>query len=258
MPCRGGYVGYIRKALEEGFSEMYWLGGGSGTIFSQKLAVNVDRLAFFCLLWSGFRQTALHPYPPYSNIWAYKGQVIRVDLLHLMCRRHVQHGSPQDPNMLKSLTNNYLRHPGDAWCNLQHQAHQSARNQRWQNFSNRLSSWDMRPQYLDSARQNAFIYLLSLCSDSTICRSTQGKTCELVSRPVVIAVRARLRTVAHIGAARLRTLAPDSFARLRTVALLVLVVFLFKGTVCLPRPLWPKQLPTSMPTVAPNTHLFIP
>ena len=54
---------------------------------------------------------------------------------------------------------------------------------------------------------------------------------------MVIAVRARLRTVAHIGAARLRTLAPDSFARSRTVALLVLVVFLFKGTVCLPSPL---------------------
>ena len=155
--------------------------GGSGTIFSQKLAVTVDRLGFFCLLWSGFRQTAPHPYPPYSNIRAYKGQVIRVDLLHLMCRGHVQHGSPQDPNMLKSLTNNYLGHPGDAWCNLQHQAHQSARNQRWQNFSNRLSSWDMRPQYLDSARENVSIYVLSLCSNSTICRSTQGKTCELVS-----------------------------------------------------------------------------
>ena len=98
-----------------------------------------------------------------------------------MCRRHVQHGSPQDPNMLKTLTNNYPGHPGDAWCNLQHQAHQSARNQGWQNFSNRLSSWDMRPQYLDSARENASIYLLSLCSKSTICRSTQGKTRELVS-----------------------------------------------------------------------------
>ena len=84
--------------------------------------------------------------------------------------------------MLITLTNNYLGHPGDAWCNLQHQAHQSARNQRWQNFSNRLSSWDMGPQYLDSARQNASIYLLSLCSNSTICRNTQGKTCELVSR----------------------------------------------------------------------------
>ena len=107
-----------------------------------------------------------------------------------MCRRHVQHGSPQDPNMLKTLTNNYLGHPGDAWCNLQHQAHQSARNQRLQNFSNRLSSWDMRPQYLDSARQNASIYLISLCSNSTICRSTQGKTCELVSRT---SERSRLR-----------------------------------------------------------------
>ena len=40
----------------------------------------------------------------------------------------------------------------------------------------------MRPQYLDSARENASIYLFSLCSNSTICRSTQGKTCELVSR----------------------------------------------------------------------------
>ena len=98
-----------------------------------------------------------------------------------MCRRHVQHGSPQDPNMLKTLTNNYLGHPGDAWCNLQHQAHQSARNQRWQE-SNRLSSWDMRPQYLDSARQNTSTYLLSLSSNSTICRSTQGNTYALVSR----------------------------------------------------------------------------
>ena len=41
---------------------------------------------------------------------------------------------------------------------------------------------------------------------------------------MVIAVRARLRT-----------LAPDSFARLRTVTLLVLVVFLFKGPVCCTR-----------------------
>ena len=38
-PKGGGYVGYIRKALEKGFSEMYGLGGGSGTIFFQKLAV---------------------------------------------------------------------------------------------------------------------------------------------------------------------------------------------------------------------------
>ena len=49
-------------------------------------------------------------------------------------------------------------------------------------ISNRLSSWHMRPQYLDSARQNASTYLLSLSSNSTICRSTQGNTYELVSR----------------------------------------------------------------------------
>ena len=112
---------------------MGW-GGGSGTIFFRKLAITIDRLGFFCLFQSSFRQTAPHPYPHYSNIWAYEGQVIWVDLLHLMCRRHLQHGSPQDPNMLKTLTNNYLGHPDDAWCNVQHQAHQSGRNQRWQNF----------------------------------------------------------------------------------------------------------------------------
>ena len=37
------------------------------------------------------------------------------------------------------------------------------------------------------------------------------------SRPVVIAVRARLRTLAQIVGARFNTLAPDSFARLRKV-----------------------------------------
>ena len=99
-----------------------------------------------------------------------------------MCRRHVQHGSPQDPNMLKTLIDNYLVHTGDASFNLQHQANQSATNQRWQNFSNTLSSWDMRQQYLDSERQNASTYPLSLSSNSTICRSTQGNTYELVSR----------------------------------------------------------------------------
>ena len=35
-------------------------------------------------------------------------------------------------------------------------------------------SWGMRPQYLDSAHQNASIYLLSLSFNSTICRSTPG------------------------------------------------------------------------------------
>ena len=45
----GGVMGYIRKALEKGVSEMYGLGGGSGTIFFRKLAVTGDRLGFFCL-----------------------------------------------------------------------------------------------------------------------------------------------------------------------------------------------------------------
>ena len=50
---------------------MFGLGcGGSGSIFFRKLAVTI------CLFWSGFRQTAPHPYPHYSNIWAYQGQVI--------------------------------------------------------------------------------------------------------------------------------------------------------------------------------------
>ena len=40
----------------------------------------------------------------------------------------------------------------------------------------------MRPQYLDSARENATIYLLSLSSNSTICWSTHGDTYELVPR----------------------------------------------------------------------------
>ena len=40
----------------------------------------------------------------------------------------------------------------------------------------------MRPQYLDSARQNASTYLLSLSSNSTKCWSTHGDTYELVSR----------------------------------------------------------------------------
>ena len=43
---------------------------------------------------------------------------------------------------------------------------------------------------LDSARQNASTSLLSLSSNSTICRSTQGNTYELVSR---MRVRSSLR-----------------------------------------------------------------
>ena len=37
-------MGYIRKALEKGFSEMYGLGGGSGTIVFQKLAREIYML----------------------------------------------------------------------------------------------------------------------------------------------------------------------------------------------------------------------
>ena len=181
-PKRNRYVGYIRKTFEKIVSGMYWLRGGGGgwTIFCQNLAVTVDRLGFLCLLWSDFRQTAPHPYTHHSKIWAYEGQVIKVDLLHLMCRKNVPHGYPQNRNVLKTLTNNYLGHPGDAWCNLKHQDHQCATNKKWQNLSNRLSSWDIKPQCLDSARQNASTYLRSLSSNSTICRSTQGNTCEFV------------------------------------------------------------------------------
>ena len=44
-------MGYIRKTLEKGFSEMSGLREGSGTIFFRKLAVTVDRFFFlpFCL-----------------------------------------------------------------------------------------------------------------------------------------------------------------------------------------------------------------
>ena len=59
-------MGYIRKALAKGFSEMYGLKVGSGTIyFFRKVAATIDSLDFFCLFWSGSRHTALHPYPHY-------------------------------------------------------------------------------------------------------------------------------------------------------------------------------------------------
>ena len=86
--------GIFGKPLNRAFQRFMGWGGGPEPYFFRNLAVTVDRLGFFCLFCSGFRQTAPHSYPHYSNIWAYKGQVIRVNLLHLMCRRHVQHGSP--------------------------------------------------------------------------------------------------------------------------------------------------------------------
>ena len=58
-------MGYIRKALEKGFSEMYGLRGGSGTIFFRKLAVTVDRLGFFfLLLLVRFQTDCTAPLPP--------------------------------------------------------------------------------------------------------------------------------------------------------------------------------------------------
>ena len=55
-------MGYIWKALEKGFSEMYWL-GGFRTIFFRKLAVTVDRLGFFSVL-VRFQTDCTAPLPP--------------------------------------------------------------------------------------------------------------------------------------------------------------------------------------------------
>ena len=60
---KGGVCGYIWKALEKGFLEMYWLGGVPEPYFFRKLAVTVDRLGFFCLFWSGFRKLHRTPTP---------------------------------------------------------------------------------------------------------------------------------------------------------------------------------------------------
>ena len=58
-------MGYIRKALEKGFSEMYGLGGGgSGTIFCRKLAVTVDRLGFFLPVLIRFQTDCTALLPP--------------------------------------------------------------------------------------------------------------------------------------------------------------------------------------------------
>jgi len=37
--------------------------------------------------------------------------IVIADLLHLMCRSHVQSGSPQLKDMLANATDNHLRHP---------------------------------------------------------------------------------------------------------------------------------------------------
>ena len=46
-PKGGGYVGYIRKALEEGFSEMYWLGGGPEPYFLENWPLPLTGWGFF-------------------------------------------------------------------------------------------------------------------------------------------------------------------------------------------------------------------
>ena len=57
-------MAYIQKALKKGFSEMYGLGGVSGTIFFQKLAVPVDRLGFFLPVLVRFQTDYTAPLPP--------------------------------------------------------------------------------------------------------------------------------------------------------------------------------------------------
>ena len=84
--------------------------------------------------------------------------------------------------MLITLTNNCLEHPGDAWCNLQHQAQECKKSKMAEILKQAVKLGHGTTIFGFSTSQNASIYLLSLCSNSTICRSTHGKTCELVSR----------------------------------------------------------------------------
>ena len=58
-------MGYIQKALEEGFSEMYGLGGGGGNIFFRKLAVTIDGLGFFLPILVRFQTHCTAPRPHY-------------------------------------------------------------------------------------------------------------------------------------------------------------------------------------------------
>ena len=46
-PKGGGYVGYIRKALEKGFSEMYGLGGGPEPYFFKNRPLPLTGWVFF-------------------------------------------------------------------------------------------------------------------------------------------------------------------------------------------------------------------
>ena len=58
-------------------------GGGPEPYFFENWPLPLTGWVFFACS-DGFRQTAPHPYPHYSNIWAYEGQVIRMDLLHFV------------------------------------------------------------------------------------------------------------------------------------------------------------------------------
>ena len=64
-------MGYIGKALEKGFSDMYGLGGGGlEPCFSENWLLPLE---IFCLFWSAFRQTAPHPYPHYQVRFGWGG-----------------------------------------------------------------------------------------------------------------------------------------------------------------------------------------
>ena len=59
-------MGYIRKALEKGFSKMYGLGwgwGGRNHIFFKNWQIPLMVWVFLGLFWSGFRHLGLHTYP---------------------------------------------------------------------------------------------------------------------------------------------------------------------------------------------------
>ena len=77
-------MGYIRKALEKGFSEMYRLGGGwSGTIFFRKLTVPIESLGFFAC--SGQVSDRLHRSPtPITlgkGVEVYEGKIMKLLLM---------------------------------------------------------------------------------------------------------------------------------------------------------------------------------
>ena len=79
--------------------------------------------------------------------------------------------------MLITLTNNYLGHPGDAWCNLQHQA-QECKKSKMAEFLKQAVKLGHGTTILGFGTSKC----IHLPPFTTICWSTHGKTCELVSR----------------------------------------------------------------------------